>query len=248
MNDLIRKQFRLDTNCPEGQDNEYRIMINPSAKLPGSRTFGDISTFFRAIIYRGDLYLMCDEQIIEWARETFEKIFPEWVCKFEHLRILDQKLQEYGHKILDTHIYFLPDPEFEEYEFESPYEVEWLDRDKILEIRGNPFKHALMYQEGCPDEMAVAALDKNGDYIAMAGVSSDSSHLWQIGIDVLEGYRGKGLSVYLTTLMKKKVIEMGRIPFYGTSESHALSRAVAVRSGFLPAWCEIYSTKSDTDD
>lgn len=248
MNDMerrIREQFRLDTNCPEEMERERIIMINPSRKLEGGRTFADISTFFRAIIYRGELYLMCDEKIMDWAEENFSQTAPEWFCKFENLRKIDQKLQEYGYKIMDTHVYFDPDPEYVGYDFDCPYELEWLDRDQILEIKGNPFKNALMYQEGCPDHMAVAALNREGERIAMAGVSTDGKHLWQIGIDVLKEYRGKGLAVYLTTLLKEKVLEIGKIPFYGTSESHAISRTVGIRAGFRPAWCEVYS-KCDT--
>ena len=245
MNDTerrMREQFRLDTNCPVEMERQRIVMINPSKKLEGSRTFADISTFFRAIIYRGELYLMCDDRILDWAREEFSLAAPEWFCKFDNLRKIDQKLQEYGYKIKDTHIYFDPDPEFEGYDYECPYQLEWLDQEKIMEIKGNPFKNALMYQNDCPDRMAVAALNRQGERVAVAGVSSDGKNLWQIGIDVLQEYRGKGLAVYLTTLIKEKVLEMGRIPFYGTSESHAISRTVAVRSGFRPAWCEIYST------
>lgn len=240
---LIVSQFELDTNC--GRGSSGRININKRKIREGARYFADISDFFRAIIFKGRLFLMCDEVMYEWAKERYQNMLPEWFCKFDNLRSLDQKLHEHGHEIMDTHVYFMPDPEYEGYDFECPYLIKELGREEIDAMKeDNPFRHALMYQDGCPDEIAIAAYD-NEEPVAMAGVSSDGKNLWQIGIDVLPGYEHKGLAVYLTALMKDAVIKRGKVPFYGTSESHSLSQRVAVRSGFMPAWCEVYCRKID---
>ena len=243
---IVRDQFRLDTNCSE--ESPIGVNINKRVKHKGARYFEEISDFFRAIVYRGTLYMMCDEKIYDWALEYYGDRAPEWFCKFSNLRILEGKLAEQGYGILDTHVYFLPDQEYEGYEFNCPYEIRWYDREEILNIKGNPFRNALMYYKDCPDEMSVAALNKDGEPVAMAGVSSDSEKLWQIGIDVLPEYRHRGLALYLVTLLKEKVLEEGRVPFYGTSESHSLSQRVAVRSGFIPSWCEIYCKKISTEN
>ncbi len=239
--EILRKQFRIDTNCevedPDGNN------INRRKRLPGSRYFQESSDFCRVIVYKGILYMMCDDLIYDWAVENYKDICPEWFCKFANLRMLDEKLRENGHRILDTHVYFMPDPEYEDYDFDCPYELKWYDREEIEAIKGNPFRHALMYYEDCPDVIAVAACNEKGEPIAMAGASSDSELIWQIGINVLEGYGNKGLAVYLVTLLKNRILEMGHLPFYGTSESHSLSQRVAVRSGFMPAWCEVYTKK-----
>ncbi|MCR5650173.1 MAG: GNAT family N-acetyltransferase [Lachnospiraceae bacterium] len=246
MTDIEKKiisQFEIDTNCAPGASG--KININKTKRLEGSRYFADISDFFRAIIFKGRLFMMCDDVMIGWAGERYGDMLPEWFCKYGNLRSLDEKLHEYGHEIMDTHVYFMPDPEYEGYDFECPYSIQKLGRKEIDAIKdNNPFRHALMYQEGCPDELAIAALDSDGEMIAMAGVSSDGRNLWQIGIDVLPEYEHRGLAVYLTTLMKEEVLKRGKVPFYGTSESHSLSQRVAVRSGFVPAWCEIYSRKT----
>ena len=245
IDELVREQFRMDTNCTPECEEQYRIMINKSRRISGARLFGQISPFFRAIIYLGDMYMMCDERLFDWATLQYSNFSPEWFCLFPNLKKLDDKLREYGHGVLDTHIYFLPDESFEGYDFDCPYEVRWYDRDGIMAVRGNAFHNALLYCPDCPDEIAVAALDNNGVEIAMAGASSDGKNMWQIGIDVSEPYRQKGLAVYLTTLLKEKILSIGKVPFYGTSESHSISRNVAVKAGFVPAWCEIYSATLD---
>ena len=240
---LILSQFELDTNCEEGESG--KININKRKRLDGSRYFADISDFLRVIVYKGRLFMMCDESIYEWALEKYSDMLPEWFCKYDNLRMLDEKLHQFGYEIMDTHVYFMPDPEYEGYDFECPYRIKELGRREIDRMKeDNPFRHALMYQEGCPDELAIGAFDED-EPIAMAGVSSDGRNLWQIGIDVLPGYEHKGLAVYLTTLMKEAVLARGKVPFYGTSESHSLSQRVAVRSGFVPGWCEVYSKQID---
>ena len=249
INALAREQFRLDCNClieePGG------IMINESRVREGARKVETISPFFRAIIYKGDAYIMADKSIIDWVREQYEDCMPEWFCKFENLRKLDRKLNEYGYEINDTHVYMLPDREFEDSEYEElPYDAYWLYDKEIMEWgkkygQNNPFNHALVFSKTQPDRMALLLTEKgNKDRIAgMSGVSEDGKNLWQIGIDVMPEYRGHGLATYLTEMMKRKVLSINKVPFYGTSESHSLSMDTAVRSGFLPAWCEVYCSR-----
>lgn len=241
---IVRAQFRLDTNCSLKDEEEKIININASVRHSGSRYFDDIDPFFRAIIYHGENYICADPRILDWCREKYSLYKPEWFCKFENLRVLDHKLHEFGYMIKDTHVYCLPDPEAEKYDFDAPYGIKWYDREDILKIRdGNPFSHALMYIPGCPDVMAVAALNERSEPVAMAGASSDSDTMWQIGIDVLEGYEHKGLAVYLVTALKERIMELGKVPFYGTSESHSNSMDVAIRSGFLPSFTEVFCAK-----
>ena len=245
IDEIVRAQFRLDTNCTLEDEEKKIININEASLKDGARYFDDITPFFRAVIYRGEMYMCADKSILEWCREKYSLYKPEWFCKYKNLRELDGKLQENGYKIKDTHVYCLPDTEFEGYVFDAPYAVKWYDKEDILEIKeGNPFTNALMYMPDCPDEIAVAALDENDAPIAMAGASSDSDTMWQIGIDVLPEYKHKGIAVYLVTLLKDRIIEMGKVPFYGTSESHSNSLNVAIKSGFLPAFTEVFCSRS----
>lgn len=74
----------------------------------------------------------------------------------------------------------------------------------------------------------------------MAGASADGAYLWQIGINVVPESAGKGLAVELVRQLKEEIIRRGKVPFYGTSESHTISQTVGLKSGFVPAWTEIY--------
>ena len=241
---IVRAQFRLDTNCSLEDEAEKIININESSLKDGARYFDDIDPYFRAIIYHGEMYMCADSEILDWCREKYSLYKPEWFCKYKNLRELDGKLEEYGYRIKDTHIYCLPDPEFTGYDFDTPYKLKWYDKEEILKIKNdNKFKNALAFIPDCPDIISVAALDDEDNPIAMAGASEDSKTLWQIGIDVLPEYEHKGIAVYLVTILKERILEMGVVPFYGTSESHSNSLNVSIKSGFLPAFTEVFCSK-----
>ena len=241
---MARAQFRLDTNCALSYEKEYRIMINPRADLDGARVVEGMSSFCRIIIFEGDAYIMADPAILPWIREKYEKSKPEWFCKYENLRTLDRKLNEYGYEIADTHVYFLPKEglfaKIEEPEKLCLYELKWLADEEIEGFRKeNPWPHALTFSSTQPDVLAIAAMDE-GEIIGMAGASSDGKYLWQIGIDIAQDYEGLGLASFLVSLVRDRILSKGIVPFYGTSESHALSMRVGMKAGFAPAWAEIF--------
>lgn len=241
--ETARAQFRLDTNCSPECEDDYRVMINKRAFHEGARIFENLSDEFKAIIFKGDAYIMASEELYDWVHETYQKYKPEWFCEFSNLRRLDKKLSEHGLKIHDTHVFFLPDEYFEEDEMECPYEITWYERENIDEIRDKKrFPHALPDSKTQPDVIAVAAFDEDRP-IAVAGASEDGKYMWQIGIDVDEDYEHHGLAVYLVTVLKERILEKGFLPYYGTSESHTISQDVAIRSGFIPAWAEVFTKK-----
>lgn len=144
----------------------------------------------------------------------------------------------------------------------------WYEQDEILCFKdNNRFTRALSFWETQPDVLAVAALQPyienellqecgvHGDagkdvnvekdfnqchMSGMAGASADGAYLWQIGINVVPESAGKGLAVELVRRLKEEIIRRGQVPFYGTSESHIISQTVGLKSGFVPAWTEIY--------
>lgn len=271
--EAARKQFCLDT-CLDWQ--EY--LKNPHKKcyiqktiyapaeqdeagkqplagrysaLEGARRYAGNDAFLKAIICMGQLFLAVDEQIYDWAVEKFADCEPEWFCAYSNLRMIDEKLQKYGRRIADTHVYFLPEEDCGKEQQTAEQRYVWYEQEQLLAfLENNPFRRALGFSPTQPDRIAVAALKKEGNpsepenvvenIAGMAGVSEDGIYLWQIGIDVIREYEGRGLAADLVTRLKEEVLRRGRIPFYGTSESHTVSQTVALKAGFVPAWTEIY--------
>lgn len=42
--------------------------------------------------------------------------------------------------------------------------------------------------------------------------------------------------------LSRRVLEAGKVPFYGTSPSHIQSQVLAGRAGYEPAWWEFVSS------
>lgn len=73
----------------------------------------------------------------------------------------------------------------------------------------------------------------------MAGASRDGENMWQIGINVMEEASGQGIGQNIVKLLKEEILNRGKVPFYGTVESHIISQRVALSSGFYPVFAEI---------
>lgn len=263
----VQAQFRLDCNLPvsreadpqggvyigktpffyqEGSDGRIELgqpddLRRYRKEMPDARLYEGKDLFFRGIIFLGRVYLMTDDAIYRWCGNRFLKngVTADWFCEFSNLRILDNKLSDYKRKIDDTHIFFLPDADADAAAAEPDFPVRWFERE---ELKGwgeeTPFSNALCFSQYMPDMLAAAAMD-GGKMIGLAGATADCETMWQVGVDVLPEYRNRGLAVKLTALLRQEILRRGKIPFYGTNESHSISRYVAVKAGFLPAWTEI---------
>lgn len=239
---------------------------------PGARCYVGGDAFFNAVICFGQLFLSVDQQIYDWACESFGECQPEWFCKYSNLRKIDEKLKEYGRKLGDTHVYFLPEEEGAREQLrqenavwqqavskqaaykqrEQEFSFAWYEQEELLRFKeNNRFGSAICFSPTQPDVLAVAAMlpdagdkDFNQDHMTgMAGVSADGKYLWQIGINVLEEYQGRGLAARLVRSLKEEIIRRGKVPFYGTSESHTVSQTVALKAGFVPAWTAVYAER-----
>ena len=238
------RQFALDYNVDGGEWISDKIHLSPVKVLEGARLHIRHDIFFKAAIIMGKAYVMADESMHPWIKEVIAKEPSEWWCDFKNLRKLEAELNKYGREIYDTHIYFLPS---EEPTMEHPrFTVKWFEKEELEQFRNDKrFNvYSLSFSPAQPDVLAVAAFDEE-EPIAMAGCSEDGKYMWQIGVDCVPGYEGKGLAVNLVTILKQEIIARGKVPYYGTSESHAISRNVAIGSGFLPAWCEIQVRKRE---
>ena len=237
------RQFALDYNLKGGSWITEKIHLSPVMIREGARLHKKHDTFFKAAIIMGKAYVMADEKMHPWIKEVLAKEPPEWWCDFKNLRKLEAELNKYGREIFDTHIYFLPS---EEPTAQRPrFQIRWFEKEELEQFREDKRfnTYALSFSPVQPDVLAVAAYDGD-EIIAMAGCSEDGAYLWQIGVDCVPGYEGRGLAVNLVTLLKQEIIARAKVPYYGTAESHAVSRNVAIGSGFLPAWCEIQVCRS----
>jgi len=241
--DTMMKQISLDCNVAESEEIAPGIFLAPSKVLEGSRIPADMDPFFRVVVFMGKAYVMADELIMDRTRQILADVKPEWFFTYRYLRSIDEMLQNHGRQIFNTHLYNLPADNCRVYE--ATGEEIWIGPDEIDKMRDTNVCHsALAYSPTQPDVIAV--MYKDGDKImGMAGASRDGKYVLQIGINVLSGYEGRGIAARLVSLLKDRIIADGDLPFYGTCESHEVSRTVAINSGFMPAFAEMFAMKKD---
>ena len=239
MDEIVRGQLALDYNCSIEEIEGGGNIISLNQLNEGRRIYESDGAFFKMICLPGKALVSCDERFLPWAKENILKKDASWLLEYSFLKTLDQELGHYGQGIDDLHEAFLPDLKVRESKESSS--LKWFEEEEILQFKDDPrFQEAFAFDEHHPDVLGVAACD-GGEIMGMAGASRDGERIWQIGIDVVPKYRGRGLGALLTKALKEEVLRRGAVPFYGTAPSHIISKNVAIRAGFAPAWSEIYT-------
>ena len=113
-----------------------------------------------------------------------------------------------------------------------------LHSEDFSELYVDAWSNALCEKRKQLDVLGVGAYD-NGQLIGLAACSADCDTMWQIGVDVLPGYRRQGIASALTSRLAVEILKRGKVPFYCCAWSNIKSARNAIRSGFRPAWVEL---------
>ena len=240
----LKKLLALDFNCNSDDfDKKENVIVVPK-EHPGRRIYLPQKEFFSMVTIGKNTVINADEQIHEWLAEWGKGKESIWLFEHHNLMDLEGELSKYGQRLGQSHHMFLPKARMEE--ADVSFDVQWFEQEDIQTLYGrDEFSNALCdgFKPERPDVLAVGAMDE-GQIVGLAGCSADTTLFWQIGIDVLPEWRGRGIAMALVKLLKNEVFRRGAIPFYGTSLSNIGSWKVALGSGFYPMWVEIASTRS----
>lgn len=211
---------------------------------PGQRRLKPEDYLAKVISLNGKYIIVADERIVD-ALRACAGIPGEWISMAQFTDPINEITSRYGYVLRDQHHFYLPTgvngiSADEISKMKEEYTLKWYERDELEKFRGDErFTSALSFVDTAPDMIGLAAW-KDGKILGMSGVSADSDTMWQIGINVMKEGRGRNLGAFLTILMKEEVMRRGKLPFYGTAESHIQSQKVAIKSGFIPTWYEAY--------
>ena len=241
----FKEQLALELNCaPEDFSGEENVITGPVLH-ENRRKFSDQPFFLQMATFGAGAVISADERLHPRLREWAKGKRGFWLFEQHNYLELDRLLRGYGYKMALTHHMFTPTTEIAA--VETGFPVRWLEQGDIPPFYGREeFSNALCdrFRPERPDVLAVAALD-GGAIMGMAGCSADTPELWQIGVDVLPPYRGRGVGKTLVALLRDEVFRRGALPYYGTSLSNIASWRVALASGFLPAWVEAEARKAE---
>lgn len=239
---ILYTQLSKDYNCSIEEVYSSNNIFTIRKKLDGRRVYSNDNTFLKICSVHGKLIFSCEDEIfLDWLKDTYSNTNADWFANYPNLRLLDSKLLKFGHQIEDLHHFYLPRGLSED--IMPVWDLKWYNQEEILQFKGdNRFKYALGFWKTAPDIIAVASI-KDNEILGLAGASADSSTMWQIGIDVTPQGKHLGMGTYLVSILKNEILNKGILPFYGTGEFHMLSQKVAIQSGFIPTWAELYTSK-----
>jgi len=90
-------------------------------------------------------------------------------------------------------------------------------------------------EDASPTAVPVAFALVDGRAAAFCYPVLQTEHLWDVSVDTLEGYRGRGLAGRAARAMIRYMRTRGKSPVWGALESNAPSLGVARRLGFVEA-------------
>ena len=142
--------------------------------------------------------------------------------------------------------YICTQDSFQPYPFGGEIEVSLIQEERIKQLYGNNlFPNALgqRYDPQRPKLLACSA-KCDGVIIGLAAASVDCDSMWQVGIDILPGYRNRGIGKALVSRLTEALFRIRKLPYYSTGISNISSRRIAISLGYRPAWVEVYSGES----
>lgn len=244
MNKTLTYQLSRDYCCTPEEVLSRENIFTVYSPLEGRRKFQEKEgCFLKICAVNGKLLFTGKEDIISICREKYGKRDGAWFMEAQTVIELEGLIRKYGYKINQLHPFYISE-EITPVSH-SDFETVIYTQNEIEQFRDDDrFDEAYAFCEDAPDVIGISAV-KDGNIIGMAGAGADSPYMYQIGINVLPDHRGKGIGAKLVTLLKNKVLEVGKLPFYGTSVSHIASQKTAVRAGFIPAWTELVTEKEE---
>jgi len=243
---IIKNQLAIEYNCSSNDFSSPNNIVTVSKFNEERRHYINGAFFFQMATFGDNAVITANENIHDWLNEYIRNKKGHHLFEHNSLVKIEKKLNDYNKRLYHTHHMFLSYKEV--FPKENNLKLKWFEKEELHQFyETKMFPNALCteYNPKRPDVLAVAAYDED-KIIGMAGCSADTPLLWQVGIDVYENYKGKGIGTYLVTLLKNEIERRGKIPFYGTSLSNIYSWGIALNSGFTPVWVEIATIEEES--
>lgn len=240
---VTQTQLALDLGCDPALLDSPGNEIILWRDCPGRRKYGDQTPILEVAVHNSKLVAACSEEILDPCRTLLQSVPAEWLFSPRYFRALENILQPAGYELGPLRHFYIPRFPLITVQPISP--VRWYEQDDLEVFRNDDrWTDAVAFGKYSPDILGVAALDEKNEPVAIAACSRDGEQLWQIGINVLPAYRGKGYAANLTALLRDEILRRGAVPLYSTAESHINSQNVAFNAGFRPAFAYLFAQQT----
>ncbi|MFC3802613.1 GNAT family N-acetyltransferase [Cohnella sp. GCM10012308] len=224
---MVQAQLAIDLNCSIDDLNGEKdnIVFVEAKENPGRRPFPRKARFFEIVSMGKSIVVSATSERLLIAKTMMQGKDRDSVFSLPIIRGL--------------YLHYVPDvTKLNRGASPAGFSFELVNREEMAFLFEAPrFKEAIIYDISLPWQTDLAVLAKqDGEIVGVAGASKTCSKLWQIGIEVLPGYRNLGLASYLVNELNFELLKRGDIPVYDAIASNIASQRVAQRLGFYLAW------------
>lgn len=231
------QQSAVDLGCRAEDFLGKENVIVTSRKDPKARKYLELPFSCQFVTYGSNIVASVSEEYRDLARAYLEKTSVEHCFETPGLYALNDALSTFDLRVHYMAEYFLPDLARLEV-LECPCPVKLLGPEDFRPLYIPAWSNALCEKRRELDVLGAGAYDGE-KLVGLAGCSADCEAMWQIGIDVLPAYRGRGVASALTSRLALEILKRGKVPFYCAAWCNIKSVRNAIRSGFRPAWAEM---------
>jgi len=196
--------------------------------------------FFRVTTFGKNTIMFADKQLIPWLSETFKSTPTQEILDTDNRYLINEKLRSVGKKLSGEcmwYLHLLPEKMVEK---PTGFTYRIFDQDAINDLHTvmknqDAYKvltHAI--EEDSEYTLAIAAYDN--DLLVAVAACEAYRELWDIGVDTLPEYRGRGLAAYLVKELAIETEKRGKVASYNTWSGNIASTKVALNTGFYPVW------------
>jgi RimJ/RimL family protein N-acetyltransferase len=233
-------QSSIDLNCNIEDFTREKNRVVISKMNSGCKKYFKQPHFCQLVCYGKSLVASVDKQIEEFMNSFVNKHIGFRCFDMPQMNQLNAEFNKYNKCVGIIAEYYLPDIT-QKREVDPDLDIKIMTGDEIFSLYSDDrFHMALGYDcESERRDMIAVVGYKNGEIMGVAAASNDSETMWQIGIDIVASYRGKGVASILTKVITNEILKQGIVPFYGTAWSNIASKNTAINSGYKSAWVEL---------
>ena len=243
---IAMTQSAIDLGAMASDFEQSENLIVTSQINESARKYLRLPFTCQLVSYGNNVVASVSSEYRELVQNYIFKYPIEHLFETPNLHLLNEALMRKGQKICFMAEYFLPDMNLIR-PLDCAYELRMLLPNDFATLYLPEWSNALCATRKHLDILAIGAYD-HGKLVGMAGCSADCDSMWQIGIDVLPGYRKQGIASALTSRLAIEVLNRGKVPFYCAAWCNIKSVRNAIKSGFRPSWVEMTAKPIDFVD
>lgn len=234
---IAYEQSAVDCNCDPADFCREDHVFTISRPHPAARKYLPLPFGCELVSYGRNVVAQTSPECADAVREYLSRVDRAHCMETPGIHLLDELLAPYGLKTCFQAEYFLPDVE-QVREMPCDLELRVLGPADFQELYLPQWSNALCEARAELDVLGVGAFDGE-TLVGLAGCSADCDEMWQIGVDVLPGYRRRGIAAALTSRLALEILARGKVPFYCAAWCNLTSVRNAIRCGFRPAWTSL---------